>query len=360
MLEKFFKNFDFWTVSFTLAISTFGLTIIWSIRPDLVRQQLLFFLFGFFLFFLFSQIDYRIFSHFRWPFYFFICLALLLTLWFAPQTRGASRWLEIGGWRLQPSEVLKPFLILTLASFLSFSSSIGFKRFIFMLTLFALPAFLIFKQPDLGNTIVFFLIFISLLFVGGLRKLLMFGGLVIISGIIPFSWHFLKDYQKERIISFLSPQSDPLGTGYHLIQAMVTVGSGQLFGRGLGRGTQSHLSFLPEQHTDFIFASLSEELGFLGAIFLIILYLALLWRILKLAQKSREPFGILILTGIFMMLLSQIFINIGMNIGMLPITGITLPLMSYGGSSIISTMVSLGILESIGRIKKREEALEIR
>lgn len=343
-----------------MGISAFGLTILWSIRTDLVGQQIIFILFGFLFFFLFSQIDYRLFFHFRFPVYFLICLALLATLFLAPQTRGVTRWLEIGGFRLQPSEILKPFLILVFASFLSHSPAVGFKRLIFMAVFFLLPLFLIFKQPDLGNAIVFLLIFASLLFVGGLRWFLMVGGLVLTLVVTPLFWQVLKDYQRERITSFLNPQIDPLGSGYQRIQAMVTVGAGQIFGQGLGRGTQSHLRFLPEQHTDFIFASLSEELGFLGAALLVIIYLVLLWRILTLAKKSKDSLGVLILTGIFAMFLAQVSINIGMNIGLLPITGITLPLASYGGSSIISTLVSLGIVESIAKVKKREEALEIR
>lgn len=268
--------------------------------------------------------------------------------------------MEIGTFRLQLSEILKPFLILTFAGFLRLSPSIGLNRLASILILASIPLFLIFKQPDLGNTIIFLLILTSLLFIGGLRWFLMLGLLIVSSGAIPLLGRFLKDYQRERITSFLNPQSDPLGTGYHLIQAMVTVGSGQIFGRGLGLGTQSHLQFLPEQHTDFIFASLSEELGFLGAVLLIVLYGLLLWKILNIAKNSKDPFGILISAGIFAMLLAQIGINIGMNVGLLPITGVTLPLISYGGSSIISTMISLGVIESIAKGKKREETLEIK
>lgn len=360
VFEKFFKNFDLLLFSLVLALSGFGLTVLWSIRPDLAGQQIIFLLAGFLLFLLFSQIDYHLLTYFRTLLYFLICAALLLTLLFAPQTRGAARWLEIGNFRLQASEIMKPFLILAFAGFLRLYPSIGFKRLFSIAILASAPLLLIFKQPDLGNTIIFLLILISLLFVGGLKWRLMFGGILLFLATIPIFERTLKDYQRERIASFLNPQSDPLGTGYHLIQAMVTVGSGQIFGRGLGRGTQTHLWFLPEQHTDFIFASLSEELGLLGAALLIILYALILWRILTIAQNSKDQFGILISTGIFTMVLAQVFINIGMNIGILPITGVTLPLVSYGGSSIISTMISLGIVESIARDKRRTETLEIK
>lgn len=360
MLAKFFQNFDFWIISCLLAISSLGLLILGSIKPDLVGQQAIFFLLGFFLFFLFSQIDYRVFFHFRWFFYFLALMALFVTLIVAPETRGALRWLEIGSWQFQSSEIIKPFLILTFAGFLSTHPSVGFKKLFFLLALFIPLIFLIFKQPDLGNVIILLLVFGALLVVGGLRWSILLTLLPLVLAAAPLFWHFLKDYQKARILSFLDPQADPLGKSYQLIQAMVTVGSGELFGRGLGRGTQSHLRFLPEQHTDFIFASLSEELGFFGAGILLILYFFLLWRILTLARNSKDPFGVLILSGVFTMILAQVFVNIGMNIGLLPITGITLPLISYGGSSIISIMISLGIVEAIAKERGQSEALEIK
>lgn len=360
MPSKLFENLDFLILFCVLALSVFSIMIIWSIRPDLVNQQIAFFILGYILFFLFSKIDYRIFLHLRLPIYLLICASLLVTLIVAPQIRGVSRWIEVAGWRLQPSEILKPFLIITFSAFISLHPSIGFKRLAIFSGLVILPLFLIFRQPDLGNTIVFLLIFLSLLIAGGLRWSLAAGGLLLALGIIPLLGRLLKDYQKERIASFLNPQADPLGSGYHLIQAMITVGSGQIFGRGLGMGTQSRLRFLPEQHTDFIFAALSEELGFFGAILLIVLYGLLLWRIIAVAGKTTDLFGKLILIGVFIMLLTQAFINIGMNTGLLPITGITLPLISYGGSSIVSTMISLGIVESIYRGTERGESLEIR
>ncbi len=360
MIIKFFKNFDPWILFCLLAISGFSLTILWSIRPDLFDQQLIFLLLGLFAFFVFSSVDSRFYVHLKWPIYIFSCFLLLLTFVFSEPTRGSIRWLEIGELRIQPSEILKPFLILSLASFVNSLSSRGIKKIILALSFIALPAFLIFKQPDLGNTIIFLLIFTAILFLGGIQ--LKFFLSAIFLGIIsvPFLWRFLQDYQKERIFSFLNPQVDPLGTGYHTLQSVVAVGSGQIFGRGLGRGTQSHLRFLPEQHTDFIFASLAEELGFLGCTLLIILYVFLLFRILKITQRAEDMFSVLTLIGIFTMILAQIIINVGMNIGLLPITGITLPLISYGGSSIISIMISLGIVESISRQKRQAKTLEIK
>lgn len=172
---------------------------------------------------------------------------------------------------------------------------------------------------------------------------------------IPLSWTFLHDYQKQRIVSFIDPHADPLGRGYNLIQSTIAVGSGQFFGRGLGRGTQSRLQFLPEFRTDFIFASMAEELGFLGSALVIFLYLILLIYCLRLADKMTDPLCYLVIVGVVSFILFQTVVNIGMNIGMLPITGITLPLVSYGGSSIVATFLSLGLVASAWKFGKRGE-----
>jgi rod shape determining protein RodA len=177
----------------------------------------------------------------------------------------------------------------------------------------------------------------------------------------PLGWRFLASYQRDRILTFINPRHDPLGIGYNAIQSAIAVGSGLLFGRGLGRGVQSQLQFLPERHTDFIFASFSEAFGFLGTVFLLLIFFLLLRRILLIAHSALNNFESLIALGVFAILLSQVFINSGMNLGILPITGVTLPLVSYGGSSLISTMVLLGIVNAIHRNNlKRENTLEIR
>lgn len=184
-----------------------------------------------------------------------------------------------------------------------------------------------------------------------LRKIL---SLILIGTlIIPITWFFLHDYQKERITGFLAPELDPLGRGYNLIQSTIAVGSGQLFGRGLGRGTQSRLQFLPEFRTDFIFASIAEELGLLGSLVILLIYLYMLLYCLKIANQTEDKFSYLIIIGVSSMLLFQVFVNIGMNIGILPITGITLPLISYGGSSLIVTFICLGLIASVTKNRKK-------
>jgi len=216
---------------------------------------------------------------------------------------------------------------------------------------------LIFLQPDLGSSLVVFIFWLGIAFAAGIPKRLIAGLGLVAAALFPLSWLILKQYQKERIFSFLNPFSDPLGSGYNMIQAMVAVGSGQWLGRGLGRGTQSHLMFLPERHSDFIFASLAEELGFLGGFLLIIVYAFLLWRLLKIASQAKEKYGVLICLGVFSMIFVQVLINIGMNLGLVPVTGITLPLISSGGSSLLATVISLGIVQNIARVKNESQSL---
>lgn len=194
----------------------------------------------------------------------------------------------------------------------------------------------------------------------GLPLLYLLGTFIIFGILMPVFWFILKDYQKARLISFLNPYTDPIGAGYNSIQSMIALGSGQLSGLGLGRGPQSHLLFLPEYHTDFVFASLGEELGFFGGLLVIIFYFILLGKILKTASTTQDDFGKLLIVGIFAQLFIQVFINIGMNLGLLPITGITLPLVSYGGSSIISTFIDLGLVAAVLRVSKSTKYIVIK
>lgn len=357
---KLSKKFD-WTIFLITVILLFlGLVTIRSIVPSLVIHQIIWAILGLGLFFIFSQIDYRNYQRFSWFFYFGSIAFLLMTFLFGTITRGALRWIQIGSLRIQPSELVKPFLILFFASFLSENEKNTSKKIFQSGILLGLLAFLVFLQPDLGSSLVIIFIWLGMVLARGIRrKWLIFGG-GFLAFFLPLAWWLLKDYQKQRVYAFLDPSGDPLGSGFNLIQSIIAIGSGQIFGRGLGRGTQSHLKFLPERHTDFIFASLAEELGFLGAMILISLFFFLLLRVLNLAKNSSDNLAYLICIGVFSLLFIQIFVNIGMNLGLLPITGITLPLISYGGSSLISTMIALGIIENIARAKRKEETVEIR
>lgn len=350
-MKKLFSNFDWKILASLIILLILGLAIIKSVIPRLFLQQLIYAFLGLFIFFLFSQVDYRIYPRFKNIFYFACLVGLILTFIFGAVTRGSIRWIQIGGFTFQPSELVKPFLILSFASFFTARPITNLQSLITNLSLLILPTFLIFGQPDLGSSLVVALFWLGIAFAAGVPWRLI-GIVGLLTAIfLPVGWFTLQSYQQIRVLTFLHPFSDPLGAGYNMIQAMIAIGSGQTFGRGLGRGTQSHLRFLPERHTDFIFASLSEELGFLGAIFLILIYTFLLWQILKIAGKTKEKFGFLICVGVFGMIFVQVLVNIGMNLGLVPITGITLPLISYGGSSLVATMTSLGIVENIARLK---------
>lgn len=334
------KNFDWTVLVCVLVLFGLGTAIIGSVAPDFLGSQIIFYLIGLVLFFLFSRIDYKIYESLGKQIYGLSLIFLIITLFVGLESRGATRWISLWGFRLQFSEILKPFLFASLAGFLTQ------KQYLKSIVLAAIPMLLIFKQPDLGSALVYFLGFLAMIFVSEINLVYLFVAGVGAIIFLPMTWHFLAGYQKTRILSFLNPASDPLGASYNAIQALIAVGSGQLFGWGLGRGSQSQLLFLPEHHTDFIFASLSEELGFLGAGILLIIYFVLIMRILRIAQNA-DPLGKFLAVGLGMMLLGQIFINVGMNLGIVPVTGITLPLVSYGGSSILATMISLGIVENI-------------
>lgn len=218
--------------------------------------------------------------------------------------------------------------------------------------------FMIFIQPDLGTSLTILAIWLGMLASSNISWKKTFILMLIGLMTLPTTWFFLHDYQRERLLSFAAPQQDPQGIGFHVIQSTIAVGSGGVFGRGLGRGTQSRLQFLPEFRTDFIFAFIAEELGFLGSTIILILYAIILVLIFRILIKTRERFGELVCVGVLSMLFIQIFINVGMNLGILPITGITLPLLSYGGSSLISTLICLGLVASVAKFSLKKKSVE--
>ena len=274
--------------------------------------------------------------------------------------RGSTRWIPIGTFQLQAGEFAKPLLVLAFAYFIKAMPPKTIKNILINTLLFAIPALLIFKQPDLGTALVISSIWVAQMFVGGISYYLI--GLVLATALIfaEFLPNFLHDYQLKRLQTFIDPFSDPLGAGYNVIQSIVAVGSGGFLGKGLGGGTQSHLRFLPERHTDFIFASLSEELGMVGGILVLFSLGGLLYRILHLGTHTHSSSSRLIYLGIFAYLFFQTFVNIGMNIGIAPVTGVTLPLISYGGSSVLATAITLGIASSCARSDSRKALIEIR
>lgn len=346
---KVFKNFDWGLFLGMVLLGAYGILVIYSVAPAAAREQLVFFAFGLGFYFMILFVNYRFLRFLAWPLLVLILLTLLLTYFKGTISYGAARWLSFGGFSFQPSEVVKLVMIIVLANF--FASSRfhpeSLKVYLFSGILIMLPALLVFLQPDLGTALVLLAIGLGLGLVAGLPVRNFFWSLLtLIITMVPF-WFFLKPYQQVRLATFLNPNQDPLGAGYNVIQSVIAVGSGGWWGRGFGRGTQSHLKFLPAHHTDFIFASLSEEWGFLGALLFLILAVFLLWRLLLIAQSAADNFGVFLVVGVFTMLFFQIMVNVGMNLGLLPITGIPLPLISSGGSSLLTTMVSLALVQSL-------------
>jgi rod shape determining protein RodA len=269
------------------------------------------------------------------------------------------RWVELFGLRAQFSEVLKPFLAISFASYLANLRQYNLRGFINIFLLLGPIAALIFLQPDLGNALLYTGVVLATIIYFGFSFKYFAVLFLPIFAFLPIVWKFLHEYQKQRVLTFLDPGKDPLGTSYNVIQSVIAVGSGMLMGRGLGQGTQSGLRFLPERHTDFIFASISEQLGFIGTIIILICFACILYKIYTIFINSDDKFSKIFAAIIFFTFLIQIFVNIGMNIGILPIVGVTLPFVSYGGSSLLSNFILLGFLSAINK-GRREDILEIK
>lgn len=337
-----------------------SLVTLLSINVSFFRSQLVFLAVSIFAFIFFSQVNYKIIQLYAKPIYIVSVVLLVLVLILGIESRGSVRWIEILGFRIQFSEILKPFLAVSLSSYLVNLKSHSFKS-IATIVLFLLPvAFLIFFQPDLGDALIFVTVtFLTLIFFGFPFKFFL-AGIISVAAIFPVFWKFLHDYQRQRIITFLNPGTDPLGTSYNAIQSMIAIGSGMIIGKGFGQGTQSGLKFLPERHTDFIFATISEQIGFIGTTIILITFAFLLFRIFVIYQESRDRFCKTFAAISFFIILMQFFINVGMNMGIIPIVGVTLPFMSYGGSSLLSNFIILGLLTAVNKTSKKEDVLEIR
>jgi len=353
MPKNIFSSLNWSIVLGALALSSLGILMLFSVDPKLAFQQIGFVAIGLILFFFVSHFDYRLLEKFAGHFL-VICFVLLLMLFFwGTEAKGAVRWIELGIFRFQPAELVKILLIIILAVFLSRKNVGRISNFFLSLLLVVSLAVLVFRQPDLGNAVVYLAIWTGMVVVSGANFLHL--GSVFLTGFLafPLIWFFLASYQKERILSFLSPGVDPLGAGYSVLQATIAIGSGQLFGRGFGHGTQSHLQFLPAQTTDFIFAVLAEELGLIGALIFLSIFAFLVIRVLKVVTKIDDWFGVLVVVGVATFLLFQTFVNVGMNLGLVPVVGVTLPLISYGGSSVITTYLMLGLVASVARFAPR-------
>ena len=344
-------------ISATMLVST-GLWSIYSSslgRGDFLnfQKQIIFLGTGLFLMFLISFFDLRTLGdnpYLILIFYFFCLLGLAGLFFLAPEIRGVRSWYKLGPFFLDPIEFTKIILVILLAKYFSMRhvEMYRLRHIVLSGIYFLIPGALIFFQPDLGSVLILISLWIAILIISGIkiRHFLILCLVLFLISIL--SWSFLlKDYQKQRILSFISPQLEPLGISWSRQQAEIAIGSGGIFGKGLGQGSQTQYGFLPEPQTDFIFASLAEETGIVGILFLFFLLSLFIWRIIKIAIFSKINFSRLFASGVAALLVSQIFIHIGMNLGILPIVGISLPLVSYGGSSLITIFVALGILQSM-------------
>ncbi|WP_417909230.1 rod shape-determining protein RodA [Candidatus Electronema sp. PJ] len=360
-------NFDWVTVLLLALISIMALASLfsstWNGGPGpspLFIKQLYFFLFGYALILLILSVDYSELEMLAYVGYGVVCLLLVYTKLFVKSVAGSQRWIDLGFFKLQPSEPTKLVLVLILASCFARleaeEEGYGLRDLIRPVTLTAVPFLLIVIQPDLGTALMLAFVFVSMTLFSRLRwpALASLG----ITGLITvvLGWLYgLKPYQRRRIETFLNPESDPMNHGYQIKQSKIAVGSGHFFGKGFMEGTQGHLNFLPERHTDFAFAVWCEELGFVGSVFYLLCYfLLLLWGI-NIALSARDKFGVYLAFGIVMLIFWQATVNLFMITGMLPVVGVPLPMFSYGGSSLLTNLAAVGILMNIRmrRFQKR-------
>ncbi|HEX9502755.1 MAG TPA: rod shape-determining protein RodA [Patescibacteria group bacterium] len=349
-----FRYFDIYIFGSSLLLLVLGLLMIYSTTLEspvnLLTRQLVYAILGFFCMFALAFFDYRKLKSLT-PILYVVIVAALVFVWFVGlQIRGSSRWIDLGIFRIQPAEFAKLVIVIIMAKFFDQSGEkLKDIRYVILCVLYvAIPAGLVLIEPDLGSALVIFFTWFAMLLFSKINKKHLAGLLLVGLVLSSFSWFFvIKDYQKTRIYTFINPSYDPKGAGYNVLQSIIAVGSGSITGRGVGRGLQSQLKFLPERQTDFIFASTAEELGLFGSTFIIGLFGVIFFRLIKATRHARDNFGMYLALGIFFMFLVQVVINIGMNTGLLPVTGIPLPFLSYGGSSLITTMLALGLVQSI-------------
>lgn len=360
--NKFFLNYDWVVVFSVLALIAIGLISLYSTsHPELGNfyKQLLWVGVSAVVFFMLGSIDYRLFKIHSISVLVLYALGILGlgSLYFLGTTiRGSRSWIDLGFFAIEPSEIVKIVLVLILAKYFSMRHVEMYRiQHLIVSGIYVLiPSLLVLGQPDMGSFLIFMSIWVGIMVVAGIKikhlAFLAFSGVVL--SIIAWTF-FLYDYQKARILSFLDPSSDPLGAGYNSIQSVIAVASGGFWGKGLGRGTQSQLGFLPEVQTDFIFSAIVEEMGFFMAFVIFSLFVLLFWRMMISVSLATNNFARLTIVGFSILIISQLFLNVAMSLGLLPIAGVTLPFLSYGGSSLITLAAALGIVQSIHRHSSR-------
>lgn len=363
MERRLWHSFDGVLLTTTLLAIALGTAMIYSatrvsssldtsLLDNLVIRQILYALAGLVLMFVIALVDYRFLENFQHPLY-LAGVGLLAALVIAGRIAGgAQRWFLEGS--IQPSELAKLVVIVTLAKYLADrGNDMRVHHVLFSAVYVALPMVLIYLQPDLGTALILGAIWLVMAFIGGVKwwQLALLGMGAILA--LPWAWLQLEDYMRDRILLFLNPDHDLLGAGYNINQARIAVGSGGLLGQGFASGTQSQLHFLRVRHTDFVFSVLAEELGFIGALLLFILLAVIILRILRVASLARGPFGRLIVCGVATVILVQSVVNIAVNMGLLPVTGMPLPFISYGGSSMVTLLMAQGLVQSVAMRHRR-------
>jgi rod shape determining protein RodA len=374
------RDFDWKLLGTALILSLIGIMAIYSathysfkmdktyqaglfaLRSTFWIKQLIWLLLGLILAVTVSNINYQRFWDLAWFLYVASILLLIIVLAIAEERSGAKRWLQLGPVSFQPAELAKISLIILLARYFTRQVSYHFsdarfhsQLFVFSKTMLVplaivfLPFVLIVKQPDLGSSIVLLPIMLAILFCAHVPKRFIALIIVLGSACLPFLWHFLKGYQKTRLLVFMRPDLDPLGAGYTITQSKIAIGSGGFFGKGWLAGTQNQLNFLPERHTDFIFSIIAEEWGFFGSLVVLGLYFILIWRIIEIISQTSDPFGRFVCIGIVTFLSFQLLINIAMTSGIMPVVGLPLPFISYGGSFLLLSFFCIGIVLNVAK-----------
>lgn len=359
--RRMLTNFDWFFFSLTIIIASIGLSSVFSATWSPERgvsgtfiKQAQWITIGLVVMAVVIAVDYRTWCRFSYPLYGTTLLLLLVVLVAGKSAMGAARWISLGPIAFQPSELAKLALMATIAKYLADNHTMGgltLKGLLKPVALLLVPLLLIAKQPDLGTALLLLFVVAALLFVSGINRKTLTGIVSSAALISPFAlylfWHSLKDYQKNRLMVFFKPDIDPMGIGYHVTQSKIAIGSGMLTGKGFLSGTQSHLKFLPERHTDFVFAVFAEEWGLIGSMLLLVLYFLLIMRGIDIALSTKDRLGKLLATGATSMLFFYVLINMGMTMGVMPVVGVPLPLMSYGGTAMLTTFIAIGILLNV-------------
>jgi rod shape determining protein RodA len=375
--EKIRARFDFILFFSVLLVSLFGVLMIYSatrfsmpggVSDPLyyLKKQALWLAVSVVFLLLIQFINYRSIKKYWWVVFAGIIASLVLVLFLGFEVHGSKSWIDLKFFSVQPSEISKIFMVIVISAILSKQkiekkNEVGFRKVFFSLVVLSVCAALVAMEPDLGTALIYYLTYVGMLFISGASILYFLGIIAATAGgvLLGLKINLIKEYQLDRILVFIKPGVQKEGAGYNLFQSKLAIGSGELFGKGLFLGKQTNLNYVPEHHTDFIFSVIGEELGFVGALIVIVLLTVIVWRCFYISLNASDSFGSLVSGGIGFMILSQVVINIGMTIGIMPIIGIPLPFLSYGGSNLLSVFAGIGLVENIYRRREMRKDYEI-